>query len=220
MRNFNASFLAALNEVESTGIVNLYEVQVASTPSYQYYAGYNASIDYFLPETNTPQTYSPAPIAMGEIEQDDGSKIPSSGLVVGGADQVILSYMVAENGLRGYRIRRLEVPLDYITNASAYNLDEFYIDGALVDHDVEQVAFELTTKGAIAGISVPQRAFRRDHCYKQYNASDCRASSESGKWLALLADRRCKKIKTDCASKDNVLNFGGYPGIGTPRVFF
>lgn len=220
MKIFNASFLAAIHEVESSGIVNLYEIQVASTPSYQYYAGYNATIDYFIPETQTPQSYYPAPVVIGDVEQDDGSKIPSSVLLVGGADQVILSYMENNDDLRGFRIRRLEVPMDYLSNASAYNMDEFYIDGSATDHSEEQVAFEITTKGAIAGITVPGRSIRRDHCYKKYNASDCRASSEDGKWLAVHADRKCKKIKVDCASKDNVINFGGFPGVGTPRVFF
>jgi len=222
MKNFNASFLAAINEVESSGIVNLFEVQVTASPvvGYQYYSGYNATINYFIPETTTPQTYSPAPIVMDDIELDDGSKIPSVALIVGGADQVILAYMENEKGMKGYRVRRLEVPIDYLANASAYNLDVFYIDGATTDSEQEVVYFELTTKGAIAGVTVPQRVMRRDHCYKRYNASDCRASSVQGEWLSAFSDRVCKKIKTDCASKDNVINFGGFPGIGTKRVFF
>ena len=88
MKNFNASFLSARNELESAGIVSLFEVQVSASPLlYQYYAGYNASIDYFKPETASTQTYFPAPIILGEVEQDE-SKIPTTVLTVGGADQV------------------------------------------------------------------------------------------------------------------------------------
>jgi len=221
MKNFNASFLAAMNELESAGIVNLFEVQVSASPLlYQYYAGYNATVDYFIPETATPQSYFPAPIMLGGVEQDDGSKIPSTVLTVGGADQIVISYLESQNGMKNYRVRRLEVPLDYISNASAYNLDEFYIDGSITDHNKEFVAFELTTKGAILGVTVPGRAMRRDHCYKKYNASDCRASSVEGEWVSAFSDRKCKKMKVDCASKENVINFGGFPGIGSMRVFF
>ena len=219
-RTLNASFILAKDDLESQGMVNLYEIQVTDTPNYAYYAEYNATISYFKPETGTAQDYSPAPITHGEIETDDGSKVPSVNINIGGADQTIQGYLENQDALRRFRIRKLTVPYQYLGNASAYIIDTFYVDGCVVDHGKEIAQFEVTSKGQVADVTVPLRHMRRDYCPWRYNASECLASSVSGQYISAHTDSKCKKIKADCASKVNVVNFGGFPGIGTKQVHF
>jgi len=219
--DINASLEAAKNILESDAIFNLYEVQVQASPIvYEYWAGYNASVTYFKPGTVTPQVYSPYPIKRGTIKQDDGTSVPSLNIGVGAVDQQILAYLESQDALRRNRIRCITVPMVTIGNATACVIDTFYIDGAVVDHGIQEAVLELTDKGQVADVTVPLRRMRRDHCSYKYNASDCRGSTEAGARLAPFADRVCKHIKSDCASKDNVINFGAFPGIGTKQVVF
>ena len=216
-RTLNASFELEKNLLQSQGMRILHEVQVQlainATPAlYEYWAEHNASVAYFKPETNTAQTYSPFPVRRGDIEMDDGTKVPSLSLNIGAVDQTIQGYLENVDGLRRCRVRSITVPANKLTNASAYLLDTYYIDGCTIDHGIEEAVFELTSKGQVSNVTVPLRHFRRDHCPFQYtDASTCQDDS---------GDSACKHTKADCASKDNVINFGGFPGIGTKNVHF
>lgn len=222
-KNINASFEERKNELQSEGILNLYEVQVNSSPvTYEYLCEYNASIDYFKPNTTTAQTYRPIAISRGPIEQDDGTRVPSLSLGIGAADQVITAYIENNDALRGNKVSCITVPYNELNNASACLVDTYYIDGANIDHDKETAVFELTSKGSVVGVTVPLRRMRRDQCpwryvgNKGYNATQL-ASTEC---KCAVADSRCKHTKDDCASKNNVINFGGFPGIGTQKVIY
>ena len=224
-RTINASLEIEKNKLQSGGMISLYEVQIrqainATTESLEYLAEFNASVTYFKPDTQTAQVYQAFPIQGGDIEQDDGSKIPGMNVNIGLADQVFVSYLENNDALRGNRVRRIMVPADLLTNASAGLVDTYYIDGAVIDHDKEIAIFELSSRGQIAEVTVPFRRMRRDHCQWQYNASLCLGSSVGGEFLAALADRKCRHTKDDCASKSNVINFGAFPGIGTRQVTF
>ncbi len=210
-RDLNASLLYRTQELQSGGMLELHEIQVQASPElYVYWTGHNATVSYFKPETAIAQNYKPVSLERGEIETDDGSKVPSMTIAIGGADQTIISYIENNDALRRFRVRQITVPADELGNASACLIDTFYIDGAIVDHDKEIAAFELTSKGAIAGVTVPLRVFRRDQCqYKYKNASTCQyAGGES----------TCRRTKDACASKDNLLNFGGFPGISSKKI--
>lgn len=212
-RTVNASLRFRAVQLQNSGMLSLFEVQVQASPAtYEYWTDYNASIDYYKPETDTAQTYYPFPIKAGDFETDDGTKVPAVQIMIGAVDQQIVSYIENNDALRRNRVRRLTVPADDITNASAYSMDTFYIDGATIDHDKEEAVFELTSKGAVANVTVPLRAMRRDNCQHEYrNASTCQYSG---------AELTCRYTKEACASKDNVINFGAFPGIGTRKVFF
>jgi len=224
-RDINASLEIEKNELQSDGILSLYEIQVQqainATPDlFEYMAEFNASVTYFKPGTASTQVYSAAPIARGELEQDDGTKVPGLNINIGAADQVFISYLENNDALRGNRVRIVTVPANLLLNASACIVDTFYIDGAVVDHNEEIAIFELSSKGQIVEVTVPFRRMRRDQCPWKYNATDCLASNVAGQTKPARADRVCKHVKSDCASKDNVINFGGHPGIGTRAVTF
>jgi len=212
-RTVNASLRFRAHELQNSGILSLFEVQVQASPAtYEYWTDYNASIDYYKPETDTAQTYYPFPIKAGDFEIDDGQRVPALQIKIGAVDQTIVSYIESNDALRRNRVRRLTVSADEITNASAYAMDTFYIDGAMIDNGNEEAIFEMTSKGAVANITVPMRAMRRDHCgYEYRNASTCQYSG---------AELTCRYTKDACASKSNVINFGAFPGIGTRKVFF
>uniref|UniRef100_A0A6M3IXI0 Putative tail protein n=1 Tax=viral metagenome TaxID=1070528 RepID=A0A6M3IXI0_9ZZZZ len=210
-RDLNASLTFRAFELQGSGILQLFEVQVQASPViYEYWTGYNATIDYFLPLTTTPQSYTPFPIVAGESETDDGSKVPAMQIHVGAVDQQIVAYIESNDALRRNRVRTVFVPYDEITNASACMVDTMYVDGAFIDHEKEIATFELTSKGAVANITVPTEAIRRDQCSAIYkNASTCGYAG---------AETSCRRTKDACASKSNVINFKGFPGIGTKRV--
>jgi len=213
-RDVNASLRFSAAKLQNSGMYSLFEVQVQATPTvvYEYWTDYNASISYFKPETDTAQIYDSFPIKAGDFETDDGTKVPALQIQIGGVDQQIIAYIESNDALRRNRVKRLTVSADEITNASAYTMDTFYIDGAMIDHDKEEAIFELTSKGAVANITVPMRSMRRDHCQADYkNASTCVYSGN---------ESTCRKTKDACASKDNVINFKAFPGIGTRKVFF
>ena len=213
-RDVNASLRFRAAQLQNSGMFSLFEVQVQATPAvvYEYWTDYNASISYFKPETDTVQVYDSFPIKAGDLETDDGTKVPAIQIKIGAVDQQIVSYIESNDALRRHRVRRVTVSADEITNASAYAIDTFYIDGATIDHDNEEAVFELTSKGAVANITVPMRAMRRDQCgYKYKNASTCQYSG---------SESTCRHTKDACASKSNVINFGAFPGIGTRKVFF
>ncbi len=216
-RTINASFELEKNLLQSKGMILLHEVQVQlainATPAlYEYWAEHNASVNYFKPNTNSAQTYSPFPVKLGDIEMDDGSKVPSLSLSIGAVNQTIQGYLESVDGLRRCRVRSITVPADKLTNASACLVDTYYIDGCTIDHGIEEAVFELTSKGQVADVTVPLRHLRRNYCPFLYtDASTCQDDS---------GDRECKHTKIDCASKDNVINFGGFPGVGTKNVHF
>jgi len=217
----NASFDAEKNKLQSGGMLNLFQVQVQASPIlYEYWAEYNATITYFIPGTVTTQTYTPFPISRGEIETDDGSKAPTLDVNIGAVDQTIISYMESNDALRRNRVKAITVPKDMLGNASACIVDTFYIDGAAIDHDKEIASFQLTSRGQVDNVTVPLRSMRRDQCQWKYNASDCIASSGASGYKTALTDSKCKHTKADCASKNNVINFGAFPGIGTRKIVF
>lgn len=212
-RDYNASLRFRALELESSGMRGLFEVQVQASPClYQYWTDFNATISYFKPNTDTPQDYSPAPMAVGALEADDGTKIPALQVSMGAVDQTIVSYIENQDALRRNHVRYVMVAADELSNASACMVNTFYIDGAGIDHGEEIATFELTSKGAVADVTVPLRKMRRDQCpYKFKNASTCQYSG---------SETTCRHTKDACASKNNVINFGGFPGISTKRIFF
>jgi len=224
VQDIHASLELEIDKLESQGIVNLFEVEtqqaINATPvAYAYWAEWNATVSYFVPETTTPQDYSPFPIGRSEIETDDGTKIPSLRLNIGAVSQEIIAYIENNNAFRRHQVKVVAVPMSELTCASACLVDTFYIDGAAIDHDKEIAVFELTSRGNVANVTVPRRRMRRNYCHKRYNATDCRASSiPASLVLPDHADIHCKHTKDDCSSKDNVINFGGFPGIGVSRM--
>jgi len=212
-RDINASLNFRALELQGSGMLQLFEVQVQASPAlYEYWTDYNASITYFQPLTAVSQTYTPFPIKAGDLETDDGTKVPAMQINIGAVDQQIVSYIESNDALRRNRVRRMIVPYDEITNASACIIDTMYVDGAFIDHENEVATFDLTSKGAVANITVPIETIRRDQCGAVFkNASTC---------LYAGAETSCRRTKDACASKDNVINFKGFPGIGTKRIFF
>lgn len=212
-RDLNASLRFRAYQLQGNAMLQLFEVQVQASPAiYEYWTDYNASIPYFKPLTAVAQTYTPFPINAGEFETDDGSKVPAMQISVGAVSQEIVAYIETNDALRRNRIRRLIVPYDEITNASACAVDTMYVDGAFIDHEKEIATFELTSKGAITNVSVPAELIRRDQCSAEYkNASIC---------LYAGAETTCRRTKDACASKGNVINFKAFPGIGTKKVIF
>ena len=222
-RDLNASLNYEKNLLESGGMVSLFAVQVNASPVLtDHWAQWNKDIDYFKVGTATPQTYTAIPISRGEIEEDDGTKIPTLLINVGAVDEVITAYIEANDALRRNKVEHITVPYDQLGNASACIVDTFYVDGANLDGDSETATFTLTTKGAVADVTVPLRAMRRDQCAwkyvgnQGYNATQLAATE----CKCAIADSGCKHTKADCASKDNLLNFGAFPGISTRHVSF
>jgi phage-related protein len=222
-RTINASLERQKNLLESQGLLSLFEVQVSASPvTYAYYTNHNATIGYFKPGTVTPQVYEVAPIYYGEISTDSGTSVPSVSLNVGVVDRVMSAYLEANDGLRRNQVKTITVPRDMLNNASACLVDTFYVDSCTIDHSKKIAVFDLTTKGQIANVTVPLRRMRRDNCPWKYNtASQCLASriGTCGD-RASMTDSTCRKTKDACASKGNVINFGGFPGVGTKKVFF
>jgi len=212
-RDLNASLRFRAAQLQNKGLRSLFEVQVSASPvAYEYWTDFNASINFFRPETADAQVYDPFPIKAGDFETDDGTKVPALQIRVGAVDQQIVSYIESNDALRRCRVRRLTVAEDDITNASAYVMDTFYIDGAVIDSGNEEAIFELTSKGAVANITVPLRSMRRDQCQAKFkNASMCQYAG---------TETTCRKTKDACASKGNVINFKAFPGIGTRPVVF
>jgi|GEM_PF-2082393 len=212
-RDLNASLRFRAYELQGNAMLQLFEVQVQASPVlYEYWTDYNASISYFKPLTAVAQTYTPFPIKAGDLEVDDGSRVPAMQISMGAVDQQIVSYIETNDALRRNRVRRLLVPYDEITNASACAIDIMYVDGAFIDHENEIATFELTSKGAVYNVTVPGEVIRRDQCGSKFkNASTC---------LYAGAELSCRKTKDACASKNNVINFKGFPGIGTKQVIF
>lgn len=212
-RTLNASLQEEIFKKEDGSLINLYQVQVSASPiQYEYWASYNEDVDYFIPETATPQTYTPAAIVSGTIEISDGSKIPSITLGIGSVDQLITAYIENHDALRGFRVKKVYVPLNKITNASANIVDTFYIDGCSIDIGKETAVFELTSKGADSRITVPIRQMRRDQCSWLYKGTECKSTS---------SDPKCEHTRDDCKNnKNNLINFGAFPGISTKRISY
>lgn len=211
-RTLNASLESEKNLLESGGLVSLYAVQVSASPVLtDYWCGYNKSVSYFKPNTTSTQVYDAAPISRGTIEEDDGTKIPTLVINVGAVDQVITAYIEANDALRRNKVECITVPYDQLNNASACIVDTYYVDGCVLDGDTEIATFQLTTKGAVADVTVPLRAMRRDQCAWKFAGTECKYAGGDG---------ACKHTKADCASKNNLINFGAFPGISTRHVSF
>ena len=219
--SLNASFVEEKNKLEGTAPIRLFEITYGdSAASKLHFAAWNEDIDYFLPNTATAQTYTKAPLELGNLEYSFVEEMPGVDITISNVDRTITSYLELYDGLRGRDITQIRVFKSLLNNPSACIVEKYYVDSAQVGTHHAQL--RLAPKVAVYKLTVPKRIYRRNQCQWRFKTEECTGTSgtPTNSTLASPSITTCMKTLGSCASYNNISNYGGFPGIPRRRVIF
>lgn len=219
--SLNASYTEEKNKLEGTAPIRLFEITYGDlAASKLHFAAWNEDIDYFLPNTATAQTYTKAPIKLEDLEYNYVEEVPGVDLTISNVDRTITSYLELYDGLRGREITTIRVFKSLLTNPNACVVEKYFVDAAEVG--THHARIKLAPKIAVYKLSVPKRIYRRNQCQWQFKTEECTGTSgtPTNSTLASPSITTCMKTLGSCASYNNILNYGGFPGIPRRRVLF
>lgn len=217
--NLNASLLVEKNRFQGSNPVRLIVIEYGDVAASKlYWAAYNEDVEYFMPNSATPQTYTAAPIKMGQLKYSQVSQQPTMDVTVSNIDRTMVAYLEQNDGLRGRPFTVIRTYLDVLSNASANLAETYYVDGA--QSTLKSAKFTLVPKTTLFGIKVPKRTFLRDQCQWLFKGLECTGTSgtPSNSTLASPSVTSCLKTLASCDVYNNTSRYGGWPGIPRTRV--
>jgi len=222
-RILNASFTTEKNKLEGMVPIKLFEIQYAdSDASKVHWAAWNENIDFFLPGTATPQTYTAAPLEISDMAYTKIDRNPTMSLKISNVDRSIIAYLEQNDALRGRVVVTVDVFQDLLHDSDAYIKEKYYVDGATTSKNSAQL--ELVPKSTIYNITIPKRVYRRNQCQWSFKSEQCTGSAEGGTpTVGTLQSgsgvTKCLKTLASCDSYNNSSRYGGFPGIPKERIY-
>jgi len=219
--SLNASLIVEKNKLEGSEPVRLLCIEYGDTAASKlYWAAYNKNLEYFQPNTATAQTYTAAPIEMGNMKYSKVSQQPTLDVTISNIDRTMVAYLEQNDGLRGRPFTVIRTYIDVLANASACLVETYYVDGA--QSTLNSAKFSLVPKTTLYGIKVPKRTFLRDQCQWTWQSEECTGSAAGGvptnSTLASASITSCMKTLASCDVYNNTSRYGGWPGIPKSRV--
>lgn len=217
----NASFLVEKNKMEGSAPVRLLHINFGSSAaSNLYWAAYADDIEYFQPKTATAQTYTAAPIKIGNMRYSNVDQAPTLDVEVSNIDRTMTAYLEANEGLRGQKFTIIRTYTNLLSNASANLIEEFYVDGA--QSTLNSAKFSLVPKTTLYRVTVPKRYFMRDQCQWKFLGTECAGAATVATpfvnaTLASSLITTCMKTLASCDAYNNTSRYGGWPGIPKDR---
>ena len=199
-----ASLIYEKNKSQGSYPIYLYKIEVPGGELY--YTSNNASVTF---PTAGGTTYTPFPITHDQVETNTKGEISGVSLTVTNVDRYIMSLLLYNDALRGYKVTILLVFSDALGDGTNCLKDEYHIDSVQVDET--SAVFSLTTKFVIDKVAVPSRSYRRDQCQWIFAASECMYAGTAV---------TCIKTLVRCTELGNNSRFGGFPSIPSRSVYF
>jgi lambda family phage minor tail protein L len=222
-RILNASYTVEKNKLEGMAPIKLFEIEYAdSAASKVHWAAWNENIEYFLPGTATPQTYTAAPVEISDMSYTKIDRNPTMSIKISNVDRSIIAYLEQNDALRGRAVTIIDVFQDLLHDSDAYIKEKYYVDGASSSKNSAQM--ELVPKSSIYNITIPKRVYRRNQCQWSFKSEQCTGSAEGGTpSIGTLQDdsgiTSCLKTLASCDSYGNAKRYGGFPGIPKERMY-
>ena len=175
--------------------------------------------------------YASLPVTIEGISWEGGSA-PSPKLTVANIAGVVTGLNLAHRDLLGAKVTRIRTMIKYLDgdnfqggNADAdpnskFPDESYYIDRKSVETS-SYVEYELVSVLDISSIKLPRRLILQNICTWKYRDENCNYTgtmyfTKNGVPTVVANDDKCGKRLSDCKLrfKDDVLNFGGFPGAG------
>jgi lambda family phage minor tail protein L len=211
----SANYITEKNKSENTPVM-LYEISIP-TPAYTLRLCEWDSIIHY--PTAGGEDYLPFPLKHEGIGVNALGEIDTVKVTLSAVDRTIISTLIANNGLLGYKVVMKLVFLNQLADPLANVSSTFYIDG--VETTEQEATFNLTSKLDLYEVTIPRRMMERDHCQWTFKCEGCWLWSGTA-WIAptvptfLHSDVDCDHTRTGttgCIYHANSTRFGGFPGI-------
>jgi len=198
-RNITSDFRTQKDKKENQPIY-LYEIDGVPN-DFKYLAEYDTDVVF------SGHTYKKFPLKRSTITESRGGKVDTLRISISNVSREVQYYLENNDGLRGQKIRILQVWADHLDEPTNYIEDIFYIESTIArEHQAE---FDLTSKFDVMEAVVPGRRLNRLYCQWIFKSSACGYSG---------AETSCKKTLDYCRTLNNQLRFGGFPGVPGSRV--
>lgn len=156
--------------------------------------------------------YTSFPFDISSMDNNSSGQVPSLTLNVSNVTKAIQHYVEASNGLVDSTVKIMVVNSGHLTE----DYTELTLNYTIMSSSVSQewVTFKLGAPNPMMQ-RYPKDKYIAKYCNWTFNSPAIRAAGTNAgaecKYLG--ADTTCKRTKDDCESKNNLLNFGGYPGL-------
>ena len=158
-------------------------------------------------------TYLPFGFQIGETSQDSEGSLPEVDLTVSNVSRDVHDLLESDS-LIGATATLRKVNLAYLDDSSHCDAVVLFVKSATETQAV--VTFQLGT-GDFFGQPFPRMTFSRQMCLNVYGTEAQRFSGCGVASGTIASYPSCNHTLADCRERDNVLNFGAFPGI--PRAF-
>lgn len=204
MKDVNSTFTTEKNKRENKPVFlyTLYDYDGAS--SNLYFAEWDSDVTF------DGVTYTRFPIKHQMIKSNTQGQIDTVQLTIGNVSRLIQAYLETYD-LRAKKVKIRMVFSDQLADASAYIDEVFYIESYSADDTNAQ--FNLSSKFDVMDVELPNRRYMRNYCSWKFKGTECKYAG---------ATSTCNKTETACRAMSggsNIVNFGGFPGIPTARIY-
>lgn len=157
--------------------------------------------------------YLPTPMKRSEFRQSNNGKIDDVTLSIGNmAEDRLIQQIIENNEVIGETVTVHEFFLDPETLIPIGSPIEIAFRVTAAKATRKQVDFTLSIGFDFLKAELPGRVLFGRFCrWNQFKDAYCKYNGP---------DETCGRTFDDCAAKDNVVNFGGAPGILNQRLYF
>ncbi len=192
-------------EKEKLEPIALYEIVTVSGVSL-FFAEYDANVTF------NSKTYIAIPIGREVVRSSTEAGIDNLRLSLGNADQNLSLILQQNDGFRGTSVRVLLVFADLLSDPDNKIITfEGIVSATKITPNM--IMFDVTSKLDVQHLSLPRRIYRADRC--QWVYKDVLTCQYTGDLPT------CDKVidgTNGCRAHDNVIHYGGYPGIPEKRT--
>jgi len=204
MRTPSANFIKKKNEEENKPVFLYHIHEIRQDAEGHWLDLYLAGRDEEIIFQN--QLYSPFPISHDGISATTSGEINAVSLKVSNISRLIQGYLELYE-LHGKQVDIITIFSD-LDETNGFLIDTFYIDS--YNANVADATFVLTSKFDISSLELPRRKYNKNNCPWLFKGTDCKYAG---------ADTTCDKTLTDCRTKSNQINFGGFASVPSKRIF-
>ena len=198
-RDISQEFRTEKDKQENQPIC-LYEID-GVPEDFKYLAEYDADVVF------AGHTYKKFPLKRSTITESRGGKVDTLRITISNVSREVQYYLENNDGLRGEKIRILQVWAGHLDEPTNYIEDIFYIESTVAGE--HQAEFNLTSKFDVMDAVVPGRRLGRLYCQWVFKSTECGYSN---------GETECDKTLTRCRVLENQERFGGFPGVPGSRV--
>ena len=197
-RDITSDFRTEKDKKENRPIY-LYEID-GVPDAFKYLAEYDTDVVF------DGHTYKKFPLKRSTITESRGGKVDTLRISISNVSREVQYYLENNDGLRGEKIRILQVWADHLAEPTNYIEDIFYIESTVArEHEAE---FNLTSKFDVMEAIVPGRRLNRLYCSSIFKSDECGYSG---------AATSCEHTLEFCRTLGNQTRCGVFPGVPGSR---